>query len=368
MSHPPDFCLQAVNVNVGDWRSISPAVRVYCRQGGCQVQPRPPELRCVFRRDSGSLTFDVPPSETSRWRAVARVLRSPVDALSCTLLPASCTLCGSPLPQLSHVPICAVCWSEFPLQAGPNCARCGDTLDRPGNLPDAASASLCRACRLVPPAFVRAVAFGLYQGRMKAAIHALKYERLHPSARGMGRMLAKAIAQLASEAPAEMLVVPVPLHRSRIADRGFNQARALAEYALQSLRKSHPQWRLTLTPSVLMRHRATESQAGLTFRERRLNVRGAFKVSDPAAVDSKHILLVDDILTTGATARSAAQALLRAGAASVWVATLARARRENEFYRGDDFRDAQGTKENASIDSTDSLDSSDHSSQHQPSF
>jgi ComF family protein len=213
------------------------------------------------------------------------------------------------------------------------------------------------------------VAFGLYQGRMKAAIHALKYERLHPSARGMGRMLAKAIAQLASEAPAQMLVVPVPLHKSRVADRGFNQARALAEYALQSLRKTHPQWRLTLAPGTLMRHRATESQAGLTSRERRLNVRAAFKVSDPAAVDSKHILLIDDILTTGATARSAAQALLRAGAASVWVATLARARRENEFYRGADFRDAQDTKESTSIDPSDSSDhSSRYSSQHQPSF
>jgi predicted amidophosphoribosyltransferase len=91
---------------------------------------------------------------------------------------------------------------------------------------------------------------------MKAAIHALKYERLHPSARGMGKMLAKAIAQLASDAPAEMLVVPVPLHKSRVADRGFNQARTLAEYAVQSLRKSHPQWRLTLAPSTLMRLRA----------------------------------------------------------------------------------------------------------------
>jgi ComF family protein len=207
---------------------------------------------------------------------------------------------------------------------------------------------------------------------MKAAIHALKYERLHPSARGMGRMLAYAIAQLASDAPAQMLVIPVPLHRSRIADRGFNQARALAEYALQSLRKSHPHWQLTLATSTLLRHRATESQAGLTSRERRLNVRGAFKVSDPAAVKSKHLLLIDDILTTGATARSAAQTLLRAGAASVWVATLARARRENEFYRGADFRNSQDTKENTGIDSTDSSDSTNHlsrhSSQHQPSF
>jgi ComF family protein len=160
---------------------------------------------------------------------------------------------------------------------------------------------------------------------MKAAIHALKYDRLHAASRPLGRMLAEAIAQLAAEAPGEMLVIPVPLHRSKFADRGFNQARSLAVAALAALRKTHPEWRLTLASSTLMRLRATESQAGLNPRERRMNVRGAFTVSDPAAVTLKHILLIDDIFTTGATARAAAQALNQAGAASVWVATLARA-------------------------------------------
>jgi ComF family protein len=175
------------------------------------------------------------------------------------------------------------------------------------------------------------VAYGLYQDRMKAAIHALKYDRLHPAARGLGRMLAQAIAQLAAEAPAEMLVVPVPLHRLKHAERGFNQARSLAVHALRFLRKSHPDWKLTLASRTLMRHKATESQAGLTPRQRRLNVRGAFSVADPAAVTLRHILLIDDIFTTGSTARAAAQALIKAGAASVWVATLARARRLNDI-------------------------------------
>jgi ComF family protein len=181
---------------------------------------------------------------------------------------------------------------------------------------------------------MRAVAYGLYQDRMKAAIHALKYDRMHPAVRGLGRMLAEAIAQLAAEAPAEMLVIPVPLHRSKYAQRGFNQARSLAAHALGCLRKTHPQWRLTLASSTLMRLRATESQAGLNSRERRMNVRGAFSVSDPSAVILKHVLIVDDIFTTGATARAAALALAQAGAASVWVATLARARSVNPFRRG----------------------------------
>lgn len=180
---------------------------------------------------------------------------------------------------------------------------------------------------MAPPDFERAVSYGPYEDRMRAAIHVLKYDRMHPAARRMGAMLAQAIAKLAADAPSEMLVIPVPLHRRKYAERGFNQARALSAHALRALRQSHPQWNLTLAPSTLMRLRATESQAGLTPRQRRLNVRGAFQVSDRAAVEGRHILLIDDILTTGATARAASRALKRAGAASVWVATLARAGR-----------------------------------------
>ncbi len=179
----------------------------------------------------------------------------------------------------------------------------------------------------MPPPFVRAVSYGVYQDRMREAIHAFKYDRLYGASRGLGRMLAEAMAQLAAEAPAEMLVVPVPLHRSKHRLRGFNQARALAAEAIRFLRKTHPDWRLRLASRTLLRQRATESQAGLTPRQRRQNVRGAFAVSDPAQVKARHILLVDDILTTGATARASALALIAAGAASVWVATLARAQR-----------------------------------------
>ncbi len=175
---------------------------------------------------------------------------------------------------------------------------------------------------------------------MRDAIHALKYGRLQPAARGLGRLLAEAIAQLAAEAPAKLLVVPVPLHRKKYAQRGFNQARLLAGEAIGFLRRSHPQWQLKLAATTLMRLRATESQAGLTSRQRRLNVRGAFSVSDPSAVSMKHVLVIDDILTTGATARAAARALVRAGAASVWVATLARARRVSEAGHLSDFEDA----------------------------
>ena len=157
-----------------------------------------PAARCVFTRDTAIRMTDVPLAPTTRWRAVARVLRSPIDSLSCALLPAPCDLCGSPLPALSSVPICPVCWSEFSVPAGPVCARCGDAL---GASTNPVNSTLCRPCRLAPPPFVRAVSYGLYQGRMREAIHALKYDRLHPASRGLGRMLADAIAQLAADTP-----------------------------------------------------------------------------------------------------------------------------------------------------------------------
>jgi ComF family protein len=203
---------------------------------------------------------------------------------------------------------------------------------------------------MAPPPFERAVAYGHYEGRMRDLIHALKYDSLLSVAPKLGEILARAIAQIAPEAPAEMLVVPVPLHRSKLADRGFNQARLLAGAAIACLRRSHAAWRLTLAPSTLMRLRVTESQAGFTPRQRRLNVRSAFGVSDPAAVFGKHILLVDDILTTGATARAAARALLQAGAESVWVATLARAHRTG-FASGvsSDLKKESGTISDPSL-------------------
>jgi len=116
-------------------------------------------------------------------------------------------------------------------------------------------------------------------------------------------------------------VVPVPLYLRKQRQRGFNQAEMIAREALEQLRRPK---RLELCPGVLLRCRETSSQIGLTRHQRRENLRGAFAVSDPTRIVKRDILLVDDVFTTGTTASECARVLLRAGAARVWVATVAR--------------------------------------------
>ena len=128
---------------------------------------------------------------------------------------------------------------RFPSRAGRHLRSLRRLLDDP--IDRRPSSTLCRLCRFAPPPFVRAVAYGPYEGRMRDAIHALKYNRMHAAARNLGQHAGHAIDQLAAEAPAEMLVVPVPLYPLQARWRGFNQARVLAPSTRSVLlRKSHP--------------------------------------------------------------------------------------------------------------------------------
>ncbi len=133
---------------------------------------------------------------------------------------------------------------------------------------------------MVPPGFKRAVSFGVYDGSLRAALHALKFQGMAPVVNRLGRLLADAIRQMAQDAPAAMLVVAVPLHGRRRRKRGFNQAEKLAERAVSELRRTNPRWKLDLAFRVLARQRSTESQAGLSPRQRRQNLRGAFFVAE----------------------------------------------------------------------------------------
>ncbi len=296
--------------------------------------------RCVFhdqpRIQPGERPGGSPAAESAMWRAIARVLRSPLDQLSTVLLPATCRLCAQPLLHASRSPVCLDCWRLIQPQSPENlCSRCGEQLGF-GDLRFSVHARLpgqvlCELCERALPPFEQAVAYGVYQGTLRSLIHLLKYEGVASCASPLGERLALAIASLGS-LPDGTLVVPVPLHTARRSERGFNQTALLAQSAIAALRRIWPHKRLKLAENALARSRRTESQAGLTPHQRRRNLRGAFQVPEPQRLAGDPVLLIDDIYTTGATARECSRTLLAAGATSVFVATLARSQREGVAF------------------------------------
>lgn len=153
-------------------------------------------------------------------------------------------------------------------------------------------------------------------------IHLLKFEQVRPASKVLGRLLAEAIAKLEPGLPQGTIsVIPVPLHKQKQAERGFNQAELVAKAAMKQL--AMPE-RFEMVAGVLVRGRETASQIGLTNHQRRENLRGAFTVADPTRITGKNILLVDDVLTTGTTLSECAKVLRRSGSSAVWAVTIAR--------------------------------------------
>lgn len=170
----------------------------------------------------------------------------------------------------------------------------------------------CALCRRGLSGYDAAVSFGEYDGTLRKLVHLFKYGRVYPLAAKLGALMSGA-------APRDArfdVVVPMPLHWRRRWHRGFNQSELLAQVV--AARLGVPVLR------AVRRRKPTPPQAGLTSAERRVNVSGAFQVKKRRDVEGRHVLLIDDVLTTGATAGACAAALKRAGAARVTVLTLAR--------------------------------------------
>ena len=205
--------------------------------------------------------------------------------------------------------------------AGGTCSICGERLHTPYAFLAEAEAR-CGLCRRVEPPFVKAVAYGSYEGGLRDLIHILKYGQVRPAANVLGRMLAEVIEGLEPAfGLSTVVVVPVPLHARRLRQRGFNHSELIAQAALK-LRSTGS--RLALNAKVLERRRDTQSQTGLTRHQRRENIRGAFVVGKSEELSRREVLVMDDVFTTGTTVSECARVLMRAGASKVWIATVAR--------------------------------------------
>jgi ComF family protein len=235
----------------------------------------------------------------------ARVFDVALDAA----YPPQCLACR----EITAAPasLCPACWRAMPFIARPYCERLGApfAVDYGGPL-------LSPAAIADPPVFRRARAVARYDGVARELVHKLKYGDRQELAIGMGRLMAGAAKDSLPEVD---VIIPVPLHWTRLWQRRFNQAAALAAVvAGETGLPAKPLW--------LRRRKRTARQVGLSRDERRKNLQGAFIVPEEAkaALRGKRVLLVDDVLTTASTANAAARVLIRAGAGDVDIVTFAR--------------------------------------------
>jgi ComF family protein len=242
-------------------------------------------------------------------QAVRTALRRGARRVLDSVLPPLCLSCSTAIDMPGA--LCATCWSRIEFIAPPLCACCGHPFEV-----DAGAGMLCGACMVRRPRYRRARAAFRYSDDSRRLVLMFKHaDRLDP-APTYGRWLAQAGTELLADAA---LVAPVPLHRWRLLWRRYNQSAELARAVARHSGRA-------VIPDLLVRKRRTPSQANLSARERRRNVAGAFDINPRhrQRVSGKTVLLVDDVLTTGATVDACTRALLRAGAAAVDVLTLAR--------------------------------------------
>ena len=238
------------------------------------------------------------------------LLQRTARALLDLLLPPRCLACSEEVSQPQA--LCAACWRKVTFLGEPCCACCGLPFDY-----DLGGGALCGACMRAPPAYDRARSALRYDDGSRRLVLSFKHGDRLNGAPAFGDWMRRAGAGLLADAD---LLVPVPLHWSRLLRRRYNQA-ALLAYAIRA--RGGP----AVAPDALRRRRRTPSQGKLGTEERRRNVRRAFALKSGMNVDGLKVVLIDDVLTTGATVEECARILKRAGAARVDVLTLARSLR-----------------------------------------
>jgi ComF family protein len=240
------------------------------------------------------------------------MLISATNALLRAVLAPTCAACDRALDAPLNGSVCATCWRAVELITPPLCEQCGD------QIPDSGAGPRCERCERGDTAFDCAASVGVYDGSLREMVHALKYRRRRMIAPPLAARMRRAGARVLAGADA---VVPVPLHPWRSWQRGFNQADDLARGL------GLPVWR------VLRRSRGGPPQASLPASQRHANAHGAYGIGWTEVVRARRrdrlrgatIVLVDDVLTTGATLNACALVLRRAGVRRVRVITAARA-------------------------------------------
>jgi ComF family protein len=226
------------------------------------------------------------------------------------IFPDECRVCEAPLEYASRIPVCRKCLTApVPLEAEHFCVACRTPFVNAHPLDESGR---CGLCRLGLNRFDAAYSFGAYQDTLRKLIHLFKYGRVRPLARPLGALMGASIPS----GETFDAIVPMPLHWWRRWRRGFNQAELLAREVARRCGVD--------VVNAVRRARATAPQAGLSNTRRRENVAGAFEVRRPERVKGLRVALVDDVMTTGATANACAAALKRAGARRVTLLVLAR--------------------------------------------
>lgn len=243
------------------------------------------------------------------------LFKETAGGLLSALFPTACPLCAAEVRWSGRIGICQPCLESVEPWQGAICSTCGLPIASPAALPDG-EGLLCAACRNHTYSFDVARSYGLYTRPLRDLILHLKFRGRERWGRRLGELLAPLALQLEIMATSP-LIAPIPLHSARKRERGYNQAALLADGLQSKLRVPRVETRL------LARARHTASQSGLTHSARQENVRGAFRVERRLA-EGRNVLLVDDVMTTGATASACAAALKRAGSGKVAVLTLAR--------------------------------------------
>ena len=244
-----------------------------------------------------------------------RLWRTASGALASVFFPGDCRLCQQLLTGASRLPLCQECLSSFKVIRPPICQLCGQPdASAPG---DPQANCVCVACQEQTYRFHLARSFGVYEGALARAIVLLKFERMEPLGEWFAGQLEAVVRANAACLEADV-VVPVPLHRNRERERGYNQVELFARPLAKRLE-------LPFRPVLLMRTRPRPEKHLLHHEERWEAVRGAFAMKREGRVDNLRVLLLDDVMTTGATLDACARALREAGASSVLGLTVARA-------------------------------------------